>query len=287
MLLRLVSTAKNGLLCFKLWMLNPIVLHSAYASGQIDIYPTFFVVLAVLLAVYKRAYLCVVSLSLGTLLKCYPVILIPVAIVYLAKNLKDMVKLSAASVMTLALFCLPTAIASHGYSLVSLYPGGTIGTSSTNIYLTVMKALFFISMLLILAHIYLRKKRKEVQFSLENYFFLALLLFFAFQPIGVRFYIWIMPFLFLQFTRDRHLWKLSLIQLISLVELRLFSRALWFGLFAPLHPAFFNSLPIPDSFFNQFIDVTYIHKIMYRVFIVVTLYMAYRTYRQIKLGYGK
>ncbi len=281
MLLKLASNAKKAAFVFKLWMLNPVVLHSAYASGQLDIYPTFFVMLAVISAMYNRPYLSVGSLTLGALIKSYPIILIPIAIVYLGKKIKNIFKLSLFSLVVFVIFYLPTMISSGGYAIVSLFPGGTIGTSNTNIILTVMKFGFFSSIILLMLHSYIRTREGSDKFNLENYFLIALLLFFAFQPVSVRFYIWLTPFLFLQFTRDRHLWRISLIQLFMLAELRLNIASLWWGLFAPLHPPFFLSLPIPDSFLSPFIDVTYIHKIMYRLFIIITFYMAYRVTRNI------
>jgi len=285
MLLRLAADSKKAGFVFKLWMLNPVVLHSAYASGQVDIYATFFVILALKFAADKRPYFAVSSLALGTLIKSYPLILAPLAVAYLAKTFKEAFKLSALFLLMLIVFYLPTFISSTGYSLVSLFPGGTIGTSSTNLALMLMKFLFLLSVLVVLGHIYWQKKGIN-HFNLENYFFLTLLLFFAFQPIGLRFYIWLTPLLFLQFTRDRKLMIVALLQLLVLMELRMPFKALWLGLFAPLHPEFSYSLPVPDYFIGQFIDPIIVHKLMYRIFIILTLYMAYRTYRRIKFGVG-
>lgn len=284
MLLRLASDSKKAGFVFKLWMLNPVVLHSAYASGQIDIYATFFVVLALKFTMDKRPYLAVSSLAFGTLIKSYPLILVPVAVMYLAKSIRQFILLIAAFGLVMAAFYLPTFILSDGYALVSLFPGGTIGTSSTNIALLLMKALFFTGILILLLHIYRQKRNGLTRLTLENYFFLVLLLFFAFQPIGVRFYIWLTPLLFLQMARDRKLWIIALLQFIVLVELRMPFKALWMGLWAPLNPEFFYSLPAPDFFIASFTDVLFIHRLMYRIFIIVTLYMAFRTYRRINLG---
>lgn len=284
-LLRLASDLKKALFVFKLWMLNPVVLHSAYATGQLDIYPAFFVILAVLLSVHNRPNLAIVSLTFGALIKSYPIILIPLAIVYLGKTIKEMLKLFLICILTLFLFYLPTAITSKGYCILSLFPGGTIGTGSTNILMLIMKALFLLSIIYLIIRAYRQKQGDSVKLNLENYFFLTILFFFVFQPIGLRFYIWATPFLFLQFTKDKQLWKIGLIQLLCLIGLRNNTNALWSGLFMPLHPEFFNSLPSPDSFIAQFINPIYAHKLMYRVFIILTLYMVYRTFKQIRLNY--
>lgn len=284
-LLRLANDINKAFFVYKLWMLNLIVLHSGYASGQIDIYPTFFVMLALILSIYNRPSWVMVSLGLGTLFKSYPLILIPIAILYHGKTFKQRLKLLIYAIIPIALFYLPTVISSKGYSLLSLYPGGTIGTGSGNKALVAMKFLLILSYIYLLIYIYLQGKSKSNKFNLENYFFLAFLLLFTFQPIAIRYYIWMTPLLFLQFARDKNLWKVSLAQILALAELRLCSQHLWLGLFAPLHPNFFLSLPIFESFISPFINIYYLHRIMYRLFVILTLYMIFRTIRVLNRGY--
>ena len=283
-LIRLVRNIKEAYFVYKLWMLNIVVLYATYATGQIDIYPTFFVVLAVFFSLKNKLNLAMVSLGLGAALKSYPLILIPVAAFYLGKDLKHTFKLLSISIITFVFVFLPSLISSRGYSLVSIYYG-SIGTSvgSKSVFLLIMKFLFLLGFIYILFHIHRQNRLMQKSFSLESYFFITLLLLFIFQPIAVRFYIWITPFVIMQFMRDKNFWKPTLIQLLTLFELRLCDPILCAGIFAPLHYAF-ATLPIPDTFISPFFNILYVHKFMYRLFILSTVYMLYRSWKKSNLN---
>ena len=119
---------KDPLPAYILWMLNPVTLYAAFGYGQIDIYPTFFIVLSVYFADRKKPYLSMISLGMGALTKSYPLILMPIAAVFLGRRLSEQFKLMASGVCTIAAFYLPFILSSGTYSVISIMPGGTIGT---------------------------------------------------------------------------------------------------------------------------------------------------------------
>lgn len=272
---------EDSLFVYKLWMLNPATIYAGFGYGQIDIYPTFFVVLSLYLVMLNKPYMSIVSLGLGALTKSYPLILMPLAAVFLKRKFTEQMKLLFAGIATLIILYLPFCIASGGYALVSLFPGGTIGTGfQGNIKSILFSSALVMGYILTLIHIYSRSHDSPTRFKLETYFLIILLLFFAFQPIGERFYIWITPLLALEASRDRKLLFLILFQIVSLALLRLQSTEQWAGLFAPLHPAFFMSRPFIYTFIAPFLSILNFQRITYRFFILITLLMIYRIIRK-------
>lgn len=280
-ILKLIKDKKDSLFAYKLWMLNPVTLYAAFGYGQIDIYPTFFVVLSLWLASRGRPYLSMVSLGLGTLTKSYPLILIPIAAVFLSKRFLEQIKLLLTAIGTIAIFYLPFIISAGWYALISILPGGTIGTGFGWNLKSVLLRIFFIAgyALTVIAIVFNRKRNDGRAFGLETYFLITLLIFFSFQPIAERFYIWLTPLLILEALKDRKLFIMILFQLLALVLLRFQSAEQWAGIFSPLNPEYFMSRPFIYHFIAPFFSVIDLQRIAYKVFIVITLFMVCRIVR--------
>lgn len=276
LLLHLVDNIKKAHFVYKLWMLNLPVVYVGYIAGQTDIYVLFFIVLSLFFYVKGKPLLTLFSLGLGAAAKVFPLLLIPPAILYLGKDLGQRFKLLLFAVVPLAIIFIPSFLSSGFYCFISMFPG-SIGTNSATFTLKIMKIFLLSGYIFMLGNIYIMNKKNSLRFSLENYFFLFILFFFAFQPIPMRYYIWITPFLILQFTRDRDLYKFALVQLFALAALRLSSAELCFGVLAPLHYCFV-SLPTPDLLLAQFLNIACFHGAMYKIFVIVTLYIFYRTW---------
>ncbi|MBI5144906.1 MAG: hypothetical protein HZA27_01820 [Candidatus Omnitrophica bacterium] len=279
MLLSLVSDKKNKLTVYKLWMLNLPVLYAGYICGHIpDIYVLFFIVLAAFFYVKRKPELVLLSLSLGAATKIFPLILVLPAAIFLGRNLWEKTKLLLFGIVPLILIFIPSYLSSGAYALSSLLPS-SIGTNAATTALKFMKWLFIASYTFILVQIYLGNKRDKPNFLLSDYFLLITLLFFAFQPVAIRYYIWVTPFLALRISKDKILGKFFLIQFFTLLLLRIEAQRHLLGTFTPLNPTFFSSLPILKSFIAPFISLNFIFKLSYRIFVLVTLFMVYRVYK--------
>ena len=222
-----------------------------------------------------------VSLGLGALTKGYPLILIPVAAVFLNRRLSGQIKLLLTGLGTMAIFYIPFLISSGGYALISLLPGGTIGTGfSWSIKSVLFRVLFMTGYAItLISMIFNRKLTNGRAFGMETYFLIILLIFFVFQPVGERFYIWLTPLLILEVLKDRKLFFLIFFQLLALVLLRLQSAEQWLGMFAPLNPEYFISRRFIYNFIAPVFPVIELQSIAYKTFMILTLLVIYRIVR--------
>lgn len=262
------SDKKKSLWAYKIWMLNPFVLHSCYALGQIDIIPTFFTMATIYCFYLNRRYLAMISLSLGAMAKIFPLIFLPFAILLAGDTLKDRFKLFIAAIVPLFIITMPFYLSSPDAISKAMF------FSSSNI--PFFKQIFFMgSYSTVLCLFFFIKKEGRINLgSIILSFVLASLLFYSFYNVTIRYFILITPLLIYVALKEKRFWFYNIIFLITLFELRNCANSQQWGLFAALHPEFFSSLPILDSYFNLAVNVKYIHQIMYRLFFISSLMMA-------------
>lgn len=92
-----------------LWLINPVVLYSAYMMGQIDLLTAVLVVWATIMAVKGRRFLSLTLLVIGTMVKVLPIVLIAPMAFLLGKSWKDRIWLIIYSVIIFIIFNLPFA----------------------------------------------------------------------------------------------------------------------------------------------------------------------------------
>lgn len=256
---------KQSLTAFKIWMLNPFVLHSCYMVGQSDIIPLSLVMLAVLCILKNKPYVSIVFLCLAAGTKGYPALLIPIVILLTAKTFKDMVKLSL------------TALACAFIIIFPFYMSSKLAfLGSFHVYSLPLarKAVFFGSYLLLLLGVFFYMRRKGAQTDcLVNIFIISLLLFYATYIVTLRNFILVTPFLIYAALKNKRFWIYNLIFLITLFWLRTAGNTQQAGLFSPLSPEFFSSLPTQDSFINVVYGVRPIHQVSYRLFLLSSIAM--------------
>lgn len=261
------SDEKKSLLAYKLWMFNPFVLHSCYALGQIDVISTFFVMAAVYCIYSNRRYWVMLLLTLGILTKTLPILLVPFAILFSADTLKERLKLSLAVIMPLIAIIAPFYLSSKSTIFEALFfSGGGIGSFRQSVFIVAYLGALSI-------FLFLKRQDKIDLDSVISSFVVVLLLFFAIYIVTIRYFILITPLLIYMAMKNKKFWIYNIIFIVTLFELRAAGNTQQWGLFAALHPEFFSSLPISDSYLNLAINVLYVHKIMYRLFIISSLAM--------------
>jgi hypothetical protein len=262
------SRQEEGFLAYKLWMFNPFILHSCYALGQMDIIPTFFVVASIYFSFLNRRYWAVVFLSFGVLTKVLPVVLIFPAILIFGGNLRERLKLGLVFLLPLVFMHLPFWFSSGDAVFNIFFAGQYLGIPRIRFVLFV--CVYFAVLLFLL---FLRKKERIDLDVVILTFTAVLLLFYSLYNVTLRYFVLITPLLIYIAVRNKKFWFYNIIFLITLFELRAPGNTLQWGLFSPLHPEFFSSLPILDSYLNLAINVLYIHQFMYRLFIISSLAM--------------
>ncbi|KPK41822.1 MAG: hypothetical protein AMJ78_04425 [Omnitrophica WOR_2 bacterium SM23_29] len=252
-----------------MWALNPFALHSVYALGQFDIIVAMFIMLSLLAIKLERPYLAIACLSLGGSVKIIPLLLIPPLVFILGKTLKEKIQLILVALAIFITPFLPIFFTTSKLTVMNVLNfGSKIEISAFR------KNIFFVAYLFFLTIPFLLKKEDIDKMKMTIFSFVCiLLLFFSLYRVNLRYFVWIAPLLILLVVQNRVFWIYIVVFLITLFELRAAGNAQQWGLFATLHPEFFSSLPIADSYFNLAVNVKYIHQAMYRLFVISSLTM--------------
>lgn len=263
----LKNKEKEKLLFYKVWMLNPFILHSCYALGQVDIIPAFLIMAVVYCIYNNRKYCASILLSFAILTKIFPAVLLPPTILLLGDNFKQRLKLFLLILAMSFLIILPFYLSSPKAILEALFFGGRGGGNPRHI---VFAIIYFATICVYLFRI--KKESINFDFILTS-FIVFLMLFYSFYNVTIRYFIPITSLLVYLALKHKVFWIYNLIFFLTLFELRACSNSQQWGLFAALHPEFFSSLPISDSYLNLILNVKYIHQFMYRIFIISSLIM--------------
>lgn len=257
---------KKVFIALIVWALNPFVLHSIYALGQLDIIVAMFIMLSILAVRAKKPYLAVVCMSLGAGVKIVPLILIPPLVIISSKNLREQIRLAFVSLAVFLVLFLPFYPTSK-LAAFKIF-GFDLGISAFR------KDVFIGAYLFFLTFIYFFKRQDIDRLKFAVFSFVSiLLLFYSIYNVTLRYFVWITPLLILIAMRNRIFWIYNIIFLLTLFGLRTAGNSQQWGLFAALHPEFFSSLPILDSYLYLAIDVKFIHQLMYKLFFISSILM--------------
>lgn len=258
---------KNKLLAYKIWMLNPFTLHACYAMGQMDVIPAFFLMAALYFIYLKKRYWSMVLLSLATMAKIFPVSLVPISVLLLAGTFRERLKLSLVFLISAVAMLLPFYSPSTN-PIIELFfsvhhkVGSFRPFLSVAGYLVILGPLFFIK----------QEGRMNLDFIILS-FISALLLLYAFYTVTIRYFVLLTPLLIYAAIKNKKFWLYNAMFFITLFALRTGGNSQQWGLFAALHPDFFSSLPILDSYLNLVIDVKIIHQVCFKSFVIFSLIM--------------
>ena len=258
---------KKVFIALIVWALNPFVLQSIYALGQLDIIVAMFIILSLFAVKLERPYLAVICLSFGAGIKATPLLLIPAALIILGKTLREKIKLGFISLMIFLVPFIPFFISSEFavFKIVGYY-NSRILPWKRDIFIMAYFGLLFI--------LYFLKKKNIDSFRILMISFISiLLLFYVSYEVTLRFFVWITPLLIIVAVQDRIFWLYNILFFVTLFELRAAGNSQQWGLFAALHPEFFSGLPIADSYLNLLVNVKHIHHYMYILFNITALTM--------------
>ena len=256
---------KKKLLAYKIWMLNPFILHSCYMLGQVDVIPAFLLMAAIYTVYIKRKYWTMILLSLATMAKLFPVSLTPIAVLLLADTFRERVKLSLVFLASVIAIELPFYLSSIN-AITELFLARNNNIVLFRSFLSVASYSAILGSLLFV--------KKEGRMNLDFIilcFTSVLLLLYAFYIVTIRYFVFITPLLIYAAIKNKGFWIYNIIFFITLFLLRTGGNSQQGGLFAALHPEFFSSLPILDSYLNLAINVKIIHQVCFRAFVIASL----------------
>jgi hypothetical protein len=88
-ILHLFNDANKAFTTFKIWILNPVSIFVSYIFGQYDIFPVFFMILALYFLKNNRFGLSMFSLGIASIFKLVGIALIPLITIYFWKSRKE------------------------------------------------------------------------------------------------------------------------------------------------------------------------------------------------------
>lgn len=227
------------------WALNPLVIYSSYMLGQFDLTASAMVVLSfyLILKKGKEHWACLFA-SFGVLLKLYPLVLFPVLVLIGARNIKDGIRLSCYAIGPVV-FLYGVFFAISGkpvFWILSVFSSNLDpGFTPEKLILRICQAAVYFFVCL---HIFISPKDQLNYEKLNRYFLLVFFAVFWGMPINqTHYFIWMIPFLTF-ISACNKAWRKPALGLILLIFLNGFrARSSAFGIFAPLNPEFFLSLP--------------------------------------------
>ncbi len=242
-LLVLESQRKAALL---VWVFNPVSLWASAAVGQVDVMPTFFIILAWLLVKKNKLNLAALSLGVGGALKSFPFLLAPFLIM-LAKTWRQRVFLSVLTITPLIISVLPY-FPSRTFRQNALFAPQIDKMLYSKIPLSGGEAVILtVSLLVLLYIVYLKRDRHFG--DLINFSTAALLIVLAFTHFHIQWALWVTPLLILKvfqgIGREARM-SILILGVALLGMLFLFEQSLQVGLFSPVFPGLTKAVGLAE-----------------------------------------
>jgi hypothetical protein len=275
---------------FKYWMFNPIVIFVLYIFARHDIIAVFATIVALLLAKKNRKYWAIAVLAIGIAIRFFPIMLLPLFVLYLARSRKDYVILSLVGVSGLAAVEVFSFL-SFGRSLVfslmntqffnyllwpklELWPGG-------HGVIFIFIAAYVVT---ILSFLHIKKKSFDLLLNYGAIIYLTFLSLCFFHP---QYVLWAVPFLVFLFVRRKSLIYYHWFQFALVLILLLY----WSPhgntfMLAAVDYRYFIYLPKANSIIQLFYDDANFVNIFRSIFTGVSLWMIYLIYRDNKMMLG-
>lgn len=220
-----------------LWMFNPMTIWASEAIGQLDIFPTFFIVLCLFLIKKAKMEWAALSLGLGGAIKIAPFLLLPFFL-GLADSKSKVIKLFLLAIIPYVLTNM-LYISSSEFRNNALFAPQLSKSLYANIPISGGATILVVPAILIFLYIwYFLKKRSVDKFF--KFSLCLLLLTLAFTHFHIQWFLWVSAFLLI-FLKDNWGNGVSIAAfglLISLVlMLFLFDSSLQIQLFRPILPS--------------------------------------------------
>ena len=288
LVLRLAFDGEPGkkLKVFKFWIFNPIVIFVLYIFARHDIIAVFITLVALLLAKKDRKYWAILLLAVGIALRFFPIMILPLLILYLVRTKKDYIILSLIGVSGLLAVELFSNLSSgrsliftllnteHFEFLISPQLDLVAGSHSSIFIFVVVYTVIILSF----AHI--KKKSFDLLINYGAIVYLAYVGICYFHP---QYMLWTVPFLVIIFVRRKSLFYYNWVQFALLLVILIY----WGDLvtkfvFAPIDHKYFVYLTGIIPLIGRFYDAAKFANIFRSVFTGVSLWMIYLIYKDNK-----
>lgn len=263
-----------------IWLLNPILLYGVYIFGQFEAIPNFFILVGFFLLL-KNPYMAVFFLGVAAAYKNYSFIFILPTILIYGDSLKKKLILIAISLLPSIIFIIPTALNNMNEVIFTFVPKSFLhykreltGWALYSQILRYLAALVSYVSILLLAKTLRVKNKFALSVGLS---LCAMLLLITLAPrTHFHYLLWFTPLLFLWFKRTKTLMLVILIQTLSFASYQILAPELQVGLFAPINPDYFYSLPTFNDIINHLLPYRIVSTIGFFVFLIFNFYLIYK-----------
>ena len=275
---------ENKVRVFKFWMFSPLVIFVPYIFARHDIIGIFFTFLALFLAKKDHKYWAIIVLALAIAVRFFPIMILPLLILYLAKSKKDYILLSLIGFVGLA--------SVEGFSRFYFGKSALLSLLNTEHFNFILSSkieliahdriFIFVAVyvVIILSFLHIKKRSFDLLMNYGAIVFLSYISLCYFHP---QYVMWTVPFLVFAFVRRKSLIAYHWIQFALLMIILIYwgDQVTKFVL-APLDIRYFIYLTGPIPIVNRFFDPARFVNIFRSIFTGVSLWMAYLIYRENK-----
>jgi len=286
LLLAIFREREKGLAAFKFWMLNPVVIFSAFIFSRYEPIAIFFILLSLYYAKNNLAARSLFSLGIAVITRLYPLILLPFFVIILGKGLWQRLKLVFWGLLPLIvmvtlskLFCGVSEVESwaklwHANYLMSL-----------RFFLTQkydVIYIFFVGYTILFLYVYMKTNHSFINLWQSGLILLSF--FFATCFFHPHYFMWLIPFLVFKIVEDKRFIGLFVIQVLCWVVYTFqWKEALAGYLFVPLNYSYFMDLRSPFDIINQYYPADKFIGIFRSIFSGVSFWMIFLIFREVSL----
>ncbi|MBN1299409.1 MAG: hypothetical protein JW997_06970 [Actinobacteria bacterium] len=283
MIIRLVydRDPQMRLKVFKYWVLNPLVIFVLYVFARHDIIAITVTIAALLLAKYGKKYWAIILLAAGIAIRFFPIMILPFAIVFLAKKRRDYVilfSIGIAGLLAIEVFSYLYFGRSVIFTLLNAQHFDYILSAKLDLIIHDRIYLFIVAYALLLFSFMHRREKSFTVFL--NYCAMTYILYVATSYFHPQYLLWSIPFLVIIFARKNSLYYYHLVQTVLLMFILIYWGDLVTKfLIAPVDIRFalYSLGPIP--LIERVYDSAKFVNIFRSVFTAVSLWMIYLIYK--------
>jgi len=283
LLLAIFKESKKGLLAFKFWMVNPIVIFSAFVFSRYEPIAIFFILLSLYYARNNLSVKSLFSLGIAVIIRLYPLVLLPFFVIIIGKTLWQRLKLVFWGLLPLVVIIILSRLF-HGVSEVALWVNAPHLNYLMDLHWSLGIAydvifVFYLAYTVILLYTYFTTDHSFTSLCQSD--LIMLLLLFATCFFHPHYFMWLIPFLTLQIVKDKRFIGLFVIQVICwIIYTFQWKEALAGYLFAPLNYSYFMNLPSPFDIINQYYPASKFIGIFRSIFSGVSFWMIYLLFKE-------
>jgi len=275
---------ENKLRVFKLWIFNPVLIYVVYIFARHDIIGVFVTLVALLLAKKDRKYWAILALAFAIALRFFPVMILPLFVLYLARTKKDYIIFSSMGVSAVLSVEL---LSQFGFGKSVIIP--LLNTQhfnyilSSNLELIIHDRIFIfvvVYVIIILSYFHVRKAGFDILLNYSAIVYLAYVSLCYFHP---QYFLWAIPFLVIIFARNRLIMYYHWIQFATFMIILIY----WGDLvtkfvLAPIDHKYFVYITGIIPLIERFYDSAKFVNIFRSIFTGVSLWMIYLIYKDSK-----